>query len=203
VSEPSARQAPPQQQPEPPHRAALPRTATVAALAVVVGVAVALLSASPTWLRVTLQAGGVAGHATVKGRGAAAAAVPLALVAAAGLIALALVRGWVRRLLGILVLAAGAGVIASAARVLADPTGIARGDTHVKTAGKVASVAVQAPPYLTVIGGALVVAGAVLAILYGGGWPSPARRYERAAARAARPKDDWEALEQGDDPTVR
>jgi uncharacterized membrane protein (TIGR02234 family) len=172
-------------------------------LALIAGVAIVLLSASPTWLRVTLQAGGVVGHATVKGRGAAPAAVPLALVAGAGLIALALLRGWLRRLLGVLILAAGAGIIAAAARVFDDPTGIARGDTHVKAAGKVASVATQAPPYLTVVGGVLIIVGAVFAIMYGRRWPSPTRRYERAAARAARPKDDWEALEQGEDPTAR
>jgi uncharacterized membrane protein (TIGR02234 family) len=179
----------------------LPRSATLAALVVVAGVAIGLIASSPVWIDVTLRTGGAAGHAELHGRGAAVAVVPLALVAAAGLIALALVRGWVRRILAVLIAAAGAGMLVSVLRVLADPDGIARGDSSVNSAGQVATASVNAPAYLVGLGALLVIAGAVIAFLKGTSWPAPTRRYERAAARAARPRDDWEALEQGEDPT--
>ena len=186
--------------------AGLPRSASLATAAVVIGVAVALIASSPVWIDVTLGSGGVVGRAALKGRASAPAVVPLALVAGAGLIALALVRGWLRRLLAVLIAAAAAGILAAVARVLADPDGIARGDTTVKTAGQVAATSVGAPPYLVAVGALLILAGAVIAFLRGTRWPAPARRYERTAARsarAARPRDDWEALDQGDDPTLR
>jgi uncharacterized membrane protein (TIGR02234 family) len=138
---------------------------------------------------------------TLTGGGAAGAAVPLALVAAAGLIAVALVRNWARRLLAVLIAAAGVGVLIDVVRVVADPDRIARGSSKVRSAGAYANVHVGAPPYLAILGGLLIVAGAIVAALYAGSWPAPATRYERAAARASRPVDDWEALERGEDPT--
>jgi uncharacterized membrane protein (TIGR02234 family) len=177
----------------------MPRSAMVAAIAVVAGVAIVLLASSPTWLRVTLRASRT--DVTLSGGGAAGAAVPLALAAAAGLIAVALVRNWARRLLAVLIAAAGVGVLIDVIRVVADPDRIARESSKVRSAGAYASVHLSAAPYLSIVGGLLMVGGAVVAAVYAGRWPAPATRYERAAAKASRPVDDWEALERGEDPT--
>jgi uncharacterized membrane protein (TIGR02234 family) len=177
----------------------LPRSALLAALGIGLGVVVVLLSSSPTWLRVTIRASRT--DVTLTGRNAAAAAVPLALVAAAGLIAVALVRSWARRLLAALIAAAGIGVLIAVVQVIADPNRIARNSSKVRSAGAFASAHLDAPPYLSVVGGLLIVAGAIVGVLRAGTWPGPTPRYERAAARAARPADAWEALDRGEDPT--
>jgi uncharacterized membrane protein (TIGR02234 family) len=176
-----------------------PRSAGLSAGGLALGVAVVLLSSSPVWLRVTLQVG--AGQVKLTGGNAAAAAVPLALVAAAGLIAIALVRNWVRRVLAVLAAAAGVGVLVSAIRVVAWPESVARGSGKVSSVGEVASVHVAAAPYLGVLGALLIVAGAIAIALTCGQWPAPGRRYERVNAPTGRPTDTWDALERGEDPT--
>lgn len=177
-----------------------PRSAGLAASTVALGVVVALLSSSPTWLRVTLRVG--AGQVKLTGSGAAPAVVPLALVAAAGLIAIALVRNWVRRVLAVLAAAGGVGVFIAAVRVLAGPDSVARGSGKVTGAGEVASVHVSVAPYIGVLGAALIISGAVVIALTCGSWPAPGRRYERDNAPTGRPSDDWDALERGEDPTT-
>jgi uncharacterized membrane protein (TIGR02234 family) len=158
-----------------------------------------LVTSSPTWVRVTLRAT----HTDVNltGRNVAAAAVPLALVAAAGLIAVALVRRWIRRVLAVLILAAGVGVLIAVVRVIADANRIARDSSKVRTAGAFVSAQLTAAPYLCAVGAVLIIAGAVIGVLSAGSWPGPTSRYERANARAARPADPWEALDRGEDPT--
>ncbi len=182
-----------------------PRSAGVAALAVVAGVLLVLLTAGPTWVRVTLRsnAGAFGGVGGVKltGHNVAAAAVPLALVAAAGLIAIALVRTLPRRILAVLVAAAAAGILVAAVRVLANPTGIARSSGKVKVAGDVAKAHLAAAPFLSLLGGLLILGGAVLTGIFCSRWPGPTSRYERVNARAGRPSDTWDALERGEDPT--
>jgi uncharacterized membrane protein (TIGR02234 family) len=176
-----------------------PRSAGLSAGAVAVGVVVVLLSSSPVWIRVALKI--AAAQVKLTGGNAAPAAVPLALVAAAGLIAIALVRAWVRRVLAVLVAAAGVGVLIAAVRVLADPGSVARGSSKVTTAGEFASAQLSAAPYLSLLGAVLIVAGALAIALTCGHWPQPGRRYERATAAAGRPTDPWDALERGEDPT--
>jgi uncharacterized membrane protein (TIGR02234 family) len=173
-------------------------------LAIAAGVIILLLCSSPTWVRVTLRTSGgfgARGEVTLPGSNVVAAAVPLALVAAAGLVALALVRSWVRRLLAVLITAAGIGCLIVTLRALADPTSAARGSSRVKAAGELAAAHVTAVPYIAALGAVLIIVGGLLAVIYSGGWPAPARRYERVNAKASRPKDTWEALERGEDPT--
>jgi uncharacterized membrane protein (TIGR02234 family) len=184
---------------EPDHERTLPRSAVLAALGIAAGVVVVLIASSPTWLRVTLRTTHT--DVTLTGRNCAEAAVPLALVAAAGLIAVALVRNWARRLLAVLIVAAGVGVLIAVIRVIADPDHFARSSSKVRSAGAFEAAHLTALPYLSVVGGLLIIAGAVVAVLYAGSWPGPTSRYERAAARAARPVDTWDALDRGEDPT--
>lgn len=176
-----------------------PRSALFASLGIAAGAALVLFSSSPTWIRVVLRVSRA--QVRLTGGNVAAAAVPLALVAAAGLIAMALVRNWIRRILAVLIAAAGVGVLVAVIRVIDDPLRVARDSSKVKSAGQLASAHLSAAPYLCVVGALLIIAGAVLAAIFGGRWPNPARRYEREAAKAGRPVDAWEALERGEDPT--
>lgn len=190
-----------------PARRSMPRSALLAGLGIVVGAIVVLLSSSPTWLRVSLRDS--SGQVRLTGRDVASAAVPLALVSAAGLIALLLVRTWARRLLAVVIAAAGVGIGIAAGAVISDPAASARHESKVRVAGQLAKAAVTTAPYLCVAGAVLVVAGALTAGITCGGWPAPARRFERESAAAAglnaprgRPTDTWDALEKGEDPTA-
>ncbi|QOC91117.1 Trp biosynthesis-associated membrane protein [Micromonospora craniellae] len=67
-------------------------------------------------------------------------------------------------------------------------------------------------PALTLIGGVLAAAGGVLTALRGRGWPAMGARYERRSRpstpaqspiRGAGTVDAWDALDRGEDPTVR
>lgn len=136
--------------------------------------------------------------------------VGLALVALAGTGALLATRGVVRRVLGGLLVLAGAGIVVGA--VLAR-TGLAAGE-----AGPAAVVW----PVVCVIAGAAVAVGGLLAARHGHLWPAMSARYERSPAPSARtpapsrpeggetspearkPADNrafWEALDRGEDPT--
>ena len=159
-------------------------SAGAAALAVAAGVVVVLLSSSPTWIRATLRVS--TGQVKLTGGNAASAAVPLALVAAAGLIAIALVRSWLRRVLAVFIAAAGVGVVIVVIRVVADPVGIARRSNKVSSAGQLAAAHLTAAPYLCLLGALLIMAGAGIAVLFSGRWPKYA----------------WDALESGEDPTL-
>ena len=177
-----------------------PRSAGLSAGALAVGVVVVLLSSSPVWLRVTLKAG--AGTVKLTGGNAASAAVPLALVAAAGLVAIALVRNWVRRILAVLAAAAGVGVFIAVVRVLAAPDSVARASSKVSSAGQIASVHAAVIPYLGLVGALSIIGAGVAIAVTCGAWPPPGRRYERDDAPAGRPTDAWDALERGEDPTT-
>lgn len=181
-------------------RPSLPRSAVVAALAIAVGAVIVLLSSSPAWIGVTLRVSGA--QVRLTGGTTAAAAVPLALVAAAGLIAMALVRSGIRRVLAVLVAAAGVGILIVVVRAIADPARVARASSKVRSAGEAASVHLTAAPYICLLGAVLIIVGGVVAAIFGGRWPGPTRRYERAAAKASRPVDAWDALERGEDPTT-
>jgi hypothetical protein len=52
-----------------------------------------------------------------------------------------------------------------------------------------------------VLGGALVIAAGVLAVVSSASWPALGARYADPAGRHGAP-DPWTALDQGDDPTV-
>jgi hypothetical protein len=129
----------------------------------------------------------------------------LAWVGLAGAGAVLATRGTVRRLLGGLLMLAGAGVVAGAAG------GAGAGGSPVW-------------PVLAGLGGLAVVAAGAAAVLRGSRWPAMSARYERPASSpepptpepaapgpavadregpAARPELLWDALDRGEDPTAR
>jgi uncharacterized membrane protein (TIGR02234 family) len=146
--------------------------------------------------------------ATAQGTDIASAARPLGFVALAGVVALAATRRWGRLLVGLVVLAAGAGVVGDAAGALR--AGI---DTHRPSAlgtsrGVCEAVVVDTAPewaWVTILGGLLVVLGGLLVAVRGSRWGGLSSSYEAPGGAPEPPATDkgvWDALDRGDDPTT-
>ncbi|SER33858.1 TIGR02234 family membrane protein [Streptomyces qinglanensis] len=198
-------------------RSRAPRTALAAALLCgAVGAALALISAGQTWSTSTAEF--AQGQVPVSAEGGDVTGLPsaLALVGLAALVAVFAVRRAGRRIVAGLLALCGAAVLASAL-LGADDTGALSAEAA-KTSGLtdsgIGAVEVSAWPYVSAVGGALLLVAGLLALRYGAGWPSMSgsARYERtplrqrAAARARRvdpdrPEDLWKALDRGEDPT--
>jgi hypothetical protein len=111
----------------------------------------------------------------------------LGWVALAGAGALLATRSALRRVVGGLLVLAGAG--AAVAAMTVPGVGVGAGW-----------------PLLAAAGGLAVVAAGVLTTARGGrAWPAMGARYERATSSATRPGTDgmWDALDRGEDPTDR
>ncbi len=200
---------------------------THAVLLVVAGGLLAVLAGGRTWLTVTpLASAGIASRAAVEvtGREAAPGGPALGLVALAGAVALLASGRRVRQVVAGLLVLCGAGLVAvrlafgaAVDAVAQDAVARATGTT-VRGAGELVARP-TAWGGVCAAAGVLVAAGAVLALVRGGRWSGPARRYETApvaaaAAAAAGPTtpggmaaqrdrayDAWDALSSGADPT--
>jgi uncharacterized membrane protein (TIGR02234 family) len=194
------------------------RELTLALLGCVAAGALALSSSAQRWLTVTVtRPRPLPPVVEVLTGGQAAPLVPacgLLLLAAA--VAVLAVRGAGRAAVGLLVVAAGAGLLWSGLRALrggltdaaaADAVGLFGGDSAVSGA-----VAAGWPAVVVAAGLVAVLAGLLVAVR-GRHWPGMGRRYERtgggaapaAAARPQTPEDRhqaaWKALDRGEDPT--
>jgi hypothetical protein len=167
-----------------------PRAEMTAALgAVAVGGLLALVAAGQP--RTTSP--GSAGDAGTPG------AAALGLVLLAGAAVVLLVRARVRRVVGVVLVAASAAVVAAylaPADVLGDNVYVIADPAA--PAGSV-SVGRAVWFWLGVTGGAVAAAGSLATVLRAGRWPEPGRRQERAPRRST---DPWEALDRGEDPTT-
>jgi uncharacterized membrane protein (TIGR02234 family) len=180
----------------------------------VVGAGLALLFALREWQTVsTARAGRAPDVLGLSGRTVDSASTAIALVALAGVVAVLATRGVLRRLVGALILLAGAGLVWRAATALS-PVGAARAralvrDRHetVSTAGVAPHVEVHAIwPVLSLLCGVVVLASGALIARRGHRWQVMSARYEAAPAAAG---DDqakaaatlWRALDEGHDPT--
>ena len=119
--------------------------------------------------------GGTPGVAAATGSGRSDGAAALALVALAGAGAALIVRTRARRLLGVAL------VLVAAAMV---------------------GVGVDESRWGPVAGGLLVAVGSLIITLRAGHWPAPRDRFDRTAGPAAGPRDAWDALDRGEDPTA-
>ena len=123
--------------------------------------------------------------------------IGLALVALAGAGALLATRGVARRVLGVLLVLAGAGIGAGAV--------LARAGLDPGAAGAAGTVW----PLACVLGGVAVVAGGVVTVRHGHRWQAMSSRYDRRPAAPAEKEEApdgralWDALDRGEDPTTR
>jgi uncharacterized membrane protein (TIGR02234 family) len=174
--------------------------------ACLVGSVLAAYAVTRTWsLQLTPRIGMSDLRTARTGTDASPWVIGLALVALAGTGALLATRGLVRRVLGVLLALAGAGVAVGAVvgRVGLDPGAAGAGAT--------------VWPVLCVLGGVIIAAGGVTAARFGAGWPTMSARYDRKpvapsqyspAEKASDPdlapadhRTAWDALDRGDDPT--
>lgn len=169
--------------PEPPAKRRL--WATIGLL--IVGAAALWGSSRLTWWAAAVDAG-VRGTLVESELGAerAPALVPLAVLAAAGIAGVIATSGWPRRLLGAVLLVAGA-----AACVLA-------------VVGAVDGGQLRPGHLLALLGGVLVLTGGAVSAWWASAMPRLGQRYENPQvpkAAADRNDDLWKALSKGEDPT--
>jgi uncharacterized membrane protein (TIGR02234 family) len=191
------------------------RELVLAVVACAIAGAVVLFAAGRRWVRYVVVGGGqVTGGPT--GHDVAAGTSALGLVLLAAVVALPATRRWLRRLVALVVVAAGAGTVALAADVLADPTAAASGSRYVGvfsfSADPALSLRATGWPWVGVCAGALAILAGTLALLRSGSWPAMGRRYESGgrSGRSARPSSGspsepssmWDRLDEGHDPTV-
>jgi hypothetical protein len=140
---------------------------------VVAGAAVALLAGARSG---GATAGVPSAPGTSGAQPGAGGAAALALVALAGAGAALLVRNRARTALGAVLLLVGAALVA---------------------------VGLSPTRWAAVAGGGLVAAGALVVVLRARGWPQPRSRYEAPArTTSGSPRDAWDALDRGEDPTA-
>jgi uncharacterized membrane protein (TIGR02234 family) len=183
------------------------RTAVVLCLA---GAFVVLVAAGRTWVEVAVPASPLAdaGTESYAGTELVPGLTALGLLGLAAVVALAATRSRGRTLVGVVLLATGAGVIAAALSVLGRAfeetlPGQELGDTVADLSGWFV---------VTAVGGILLFAAGAQTVPYGRTWPELGQRYEAptgsgpvAAAQPAEQLTDkglWEALDRGEDPTA-
>jgi uncharacterized membrane protein (TIGR02234 family) len=179
------------------------------------GAAVVLWAAGETWARGKApSAAGSLLPVSVSGKAVTGLPDALALVALAALVAVFAVRGVGRVVLCGLLTLCGAGATGTAAAG-AFATGSLNA-AAAKASGLTGTTARDAAhtgwPWIAVLGGVLLFACGVLALLRSRAWPAMSARYERDGAsrpRAARrtpdpehPAELWKALDRGEDPTA-
>lgn len=126
------------------------------------------------------------------------------LVLTAGIIAS---RGWLRRLVGLIVVFVGGSAVALAIASRSDVGGELRHQTFA-----VAQSAVPAHTsgwaVVTALAGVVAVGCGALTVVVGAHWPALGARYDAAGARGARgdsevrAMSEWDALDRGEDPTA-
>lgn len=190
------------------------RALGIALLFGALGAALALVASGQVWSEAT--ASFAQGRVPVKAKGSEVTGLPsaLALVGLAALVAVFAVRRAGRVLVAALLALCGVGAAVSAV-LGAHDTG-ALDDKAAKTSGlahsSVGAVQVDTWPYLSAVGGVLLLLAGLLALRYGPLWPSMSgsSRYERAPSKPRnapprvdpdRPEDLWKALDRGEDPT--
>ena len=126
----------------------------------------------------------------------AAAAPIIGLAGVAGVIGS---RGWLRRGIGGVVVVSGAVVVWSGFSAIGFlRSGASAGNALPGIDGEVVSVS-SVFSVIALIAGLMLVIGGAMTAYAGGRWPALGRGYERTGRL---PRDDWEALDSGIDPTL-
>jgi uncharacterized membrane protein (TIGR02234 family) len=194
-------------------RPAARRQFVLALALVLAGAALVLWAAGRTWLAARWAVPNYpAVHTAVSGVQAAPLTRAAGYLGLAGVLALLATRGRGRQVAGGLVALAGLAAIASAVTFWPRTAAVADAAVRRAIAGGAGSgggagagatsTTVGAWPWLAVLGGVLVVAGGVFAVVRGRTWPAMGSRYDAPAARRT-DDDPWAALDRGEDPTLR
>jgi uncharacterized membrane protein (TIGR02234 family) len=189
----------------------------------VAGAALLLVAAGQTWVSGKVEAQGAVRTVTAPGSEVSGIPGAMALVALASVVAVFAVRGSARRLMGGLVVLAGAAASGAAATAGLGSGGGALDEKAARSVGlaevTATSLTHTAWPWLALAGGVLVLAAGVLTMRKGGDWPGMSARYDAPAGRRTAtgprrgasasgapaqqtPADLWKALDRGEDPTA-
>jgi uncharacterized membrane protein (TIGR02234 family) len=178
------------------------RELTLAVGLCALGAALVLFAEARPWLEwrdlQSLTAAGV--HLTLSGRKVSSSASALAWVAAAGAVALIATRGMTRALLGGLLALAGVGILLVDLDWLTGVTPASVDGMRISSPHRVITW-----PVVSMIGGAVILAGGLLAAVRGRSWSGMGSSYEAPGGEPEPPvteKGVWDALDRGDDPTA-
>lgn len=178
------------------------------------GATVVLLASGQTWAEGEAAVGGGTLPLSVDGQDVTGLPAALAVVGLAALVAVFAVRGGGRMIVAGLLALSGLGAGLSA--YLGASDSVALDEKAAQTTGDAGStidaLSHTAWPYVTALGGLLILLAGLLALRYGRRWPTMSGRYERdgtprprrkapAAPDPDRPEDLWKALDRGEDPT--
>ncbi|MFC9245412.1 TIGR02234 family membrane protein [Streptomyces sp. NPDC057136] len=190
------------------------RSLAAALLLGAAGSTVVLLASGQTWAEGEAAVGGGTLPLTADGQDVTGLPAALAIVALAALVAVFAVRGGSRALVAGLLALSGLGAGLSAYLGASDSAALDEkaAQTTGNTSATIDALTHTAWPYVTAVGGLLILLAGLLALRYGSRWPTMSGRYERdgtprprKAAPAApdpdRPEDLWKALDRGEDPT--
>ncbi|MGW6396863.1 TIGR02234 family membrane protein [Streptomyces sp. NPDC055134] len=189
------------------------RSLAAALLFGALGAAVALLSSRQEWASGSATVPGGSFPLAAKGSDVTGVPAALAIVGLAALVAVFAVRRAGRMLVAGLLALSGAGAVVAAVLGATDSAALDEKAAEVSgnTAATIGSLGHTVWPYVGAAGGALILLAGLLALRYGGSWPSMGGRYERDGTprprKAARPVDPerpeelWKALDRGEDPT--
>lgn len=183
------------------------RGLTTACVLCLLGAFVVLVAAGRSWALVEVAAGPLTAARTDvhTGSDVVPGVSALGLLGLAGVVALAATRRTGRTLVGVVLLATGAGVVAAVLSALGT---VAAEELPGQTGADASQV--TAWPFVTVAGGLLLLVAGLLTVVAGRSWPALGQRYEAPAAEAApqgpseplTEKGLWEALDRGEDPTA-
>ena len=170
--------------------------------------AVVLIAAGRTWGRVALTTvTGSVDHVSVTGHDAEPALPALGIAVLVLSLGLLAARGWLRRVVGLIVVVVGAAVLALAFASRSDVA-------HALARGAFAVSNTAVPPHtsgwavVSAIAGLVAIGCGALTVVVGARWPALGARYDAAGARGARRDGEatataeWDALDRGEDPTV-
>ncbi|MFB6819311.1 TIGR02234 family membrane protein [Streptomyces sp. NPDC056347] len=178
-----------------------------------VGATVVLLASGQTWAEGKASVGGGSLPLSADGQDVTGVPAALAIVGLAALVAVFAVRGISRTVVAGLLALSGLGAVLSACLGASDSAALDEktAETTGDAAATIGALTHTAWPYVTAAGGLLILLAGLLALRYGGRWPTMSGRYERdgtprprKTARAMdpdRPEDLWKALDRGEDPT--
>ncbi|MGO1539022.1 MAG: Trp biosynthesis-associated membrane protein [Leucobacter sp.] len=174
----------------------------------------ALIATTQTWVSIEVDAGAGVQQFEASGQSLNAALSPIAVATLAAAIALTIAGRVFRRILSVLVVLLGVGLIALVVGVMQDPAAASAGGLAELTgltgggnAELVTSMTVSVWPVVLGVSGALTCLSGAFVTVLSGRWVKSGQKYEAGAApaRAQSPGSDrisdWDALSDGDDPS--
>lgn len=168
------------------------------------GSALVLVAVSRAWVSASTAAVAPLPARTFEQLGAqlAPGARPLALVGLAGVAALPATRQLGRTVVGLLLAAAGAGIVAVLVRAVADPVA-ALSRAPIADAHFSGQLSFGGWPYVGLLGGLLLLSAGLLVVARGRSWAAMSARYDAPTREAPVGKPSlWESLDRGEDPTT-